>query len=146
MKKVLFTLIMAMMVVPFMNAKEIVTQDEKRLPTEARDFISRHFPESKVSYIKIDDEFILYKQYEVVLTNGVEIEFDSKGNWKEVDTKRQEVPANIIPLKIREYTNNNFANNFITKIERDRYGYEVELNNDLSLKFDKNGTFKRLDD
>ena len=34
----------------------------------------------------------------------------------------------------------------ITKIERDRKGYEVELNTDLTFKFDKNGKFRKADD
>lgn len=146
MKKVLAVLIMATMAVQLINAGEIVTQDEKKLPTEARNFISQHFSDAKISYIKIDDEFLQSKKYEVIMTNGMEIEFDSKGNWKEVDAKRNKVPADIIPVAVRDYVNGNFSNNFITKIEREKHGIEVELNNDLSVKFDRNGNFLRLDD
>ena len=40
---------------------------------------------------------------------------------------------------------NNFTNEFVTKIERDRKGYEVELNTDVSFKFDKQGKFRKAD-
>jgi len=146
MKKLLSVLVLALIAIQFVNAKEIVTQDEKKLPTEARNFITEHFPQIKISYIKIDDEFLQAKTYEAVLTNGVEIDFDSKGVWKEVDTKREQVPAAIIPTSIRNYVSTNFSSNIITKIERERNGFEVELDNDLTLEFDNNGTLKRIDD
>ncbi len=146
MKKILSVLVMAMMAIQFINAGEVVTLDEKRLPAEARSFINQHFSDLKISYIKIDSEFLQLKKYEVVLINGAEIEFDSKGNWIEVDTKRQQVPANIIPAAIKDYVSSNFSNNIITKIERERYGFDVELDNDLSVKFNKKGMFLRLDD
>ena len=87
------------------------------------------------------------KKYEVLLTNGIEIDFDGKGNWQEVDAKKGKVPATIIPSFVSNYLKtNNFTTEFVTKIERDRKGYEVELNTDLSFKFDKNGKFRKADD
>ena len=32
------------------------------------------------------------------------------------------------------------------KIDKERYGYEIELGNDLELKFDKNGKLLNIDD
>lgn len=87
------------------------------------------------------------KNYEVLLTNGTEIDFDGKGNWVEVDAKKGKVPATIIPAFVTDYLkNNNFKTEFVTKIERDRRGYEVELNTDISFKFDKKGNFRKADD
>ena len=146
MKKILFVLVVAMATLQFVQAGEVVTPDEQKLPDKARNFITQHFPQTKISYIKIDSELFRGKKYEVILTNGVEVDFNNKGEWTEVDCKREQVPVGIIPQSVKEYVNNNFSSNFITQIEQNKYGIEVELNNDLSIEFDRKGNFKRLDD
>lgn len=146
MKKILFVLLILATATIGINAGEVVTPDAQKLPAEAREFITKHFSDAKVSYIKIENEFLKGKSYEVVLTNGAELEFDAKGRWTEVDCKRVAVPAAIIPQKVKDYVKQHFASNFITQIEQGRRGLEVELDNDLSVEFDKNGNFKRLDD
>ena len=69
-----------------------------------------------------------------------------KGNWKEVDCKQDAIPVGFAPQLIYDYITANFPTNFISKISHNCHGYDVELNNDLELKFDKNGNFKRIDD
>lgn len=146
MKKVLSILVMAFLALQFVSAGDVVTKDAMRLPLTARNFINQYFSEPQVSYIKIDSEFLKGKKYEAVLTNGVEIDFDSKGEWYEIDCKRAAVPSSLVPEYVKTYVDVNFNGLFITQIERDRHGVEVELNNDLSLKFDKKGNLYKLDD
>ena len=62
--------------------------------------------------------------------------FDSKGDWTEVDGKRSEVPAFFIPKEIKKQVNEMFPGEKITKIEKDSRKYEVELTNDVKLKFE----------
>lgn len=81
-----------------------------------------------------------------MLTSGAEIDFNSKGEWYEVDTKRAALPASIVPAYISDYVKANFSNEYITKIEKDWYGLEVELTNDLNLKFNKKGDLREIDD
>ncbi len=146
MKKILSVLVMAIVAVQFAFAGDVITKDINQLPLSARNFINRHFTKPQVAHIKIDSE-VLSKKYEVLLTNGIEIDFDGKGNWQEVDAKKGKVPATIIPSFVSSYLKtNNFTTEFVTKIERDRKGYEVELNTDLTFKFDKNGKFRKADD
>jgi len=146
MKKFLSVVVMALLAIQFVAAREVVTKDEMQLPLTARNFINQHFTQPQISYIKIESELLKGKKYEVVLTNGTELDFDSKGEWTEIDCKRSAVPASIIPQYVKEYVNANFKENIITQMDRDRRGIEVELNNDLSLKFDKNGKLYKLDD
>jgi len=146
MKKILSIVVMALLAIQFVSAGDVVTKDEMQLPLAARNFINQHFTNPKISYIKIESELLKGKKYEAVLTSGVEIDFNSKGEWTDVDCKRGTVPASIIPEYIKEYVKTNFADNTITQIERDHRGIEVELNNDLSLKFDKKGKLRELDD
>ena len=146
MKKILSVLVMAIVAVQFAFAGDVITKDINQLPLSARNFINQHFNKPQVAHIKIDSE-VLSKKYEVLLTNGIEIDFDGKGNWQEVDAKKGKVPATIIPSFVSNYLKtNNFTTEFVTKIERDRKGYEVELNTDLTFKFDKNGKFRKADD
>ena len=87
-------------------------------------------------------------KYEVVLMDGTEIDFDSKGNWEEVSAKKgQVVPVSIIPgFAVNYLKSHNFVNEGVTKVERDRKGYEIELSTGLSFKFDKKGKFIKADD
>lgn len=146
MKKNLSLLVMAVVAVQFAFAGDVITKDINQLPLPARNFINRHFTNPQIAHIKIDSE-LMSKKYEVLLNNGTEIDFDSKGNWEDVDAKKGKIPATIVPSFVNDYLKaNNFTNEFITKIERDRKGYEVELNTGLSFKFDKKGKFRKADD
>jgi len=146
MKKILSIVVMALLAIQFVSATDVVTKDEMQLPLNARNFISQHFSTPQISYIKIESEFLKGKKFEAVLTSGIEIDFDSKGEWTDVDCKRAAVPASIVPEYVKQYVNTNFNGHIITQIERDRHGIEVELDNDLSVKFDKKGNLRRLDD
>ena len=84
----------------------------------------------------------------MLLTDGKEIEFDSKGNWEEVSARKvQVIPASIVPNFAVDYLKaHNVAAEGVTKVERDRKGYEVELSTGVSFKFDKKGKFVKADD
>lgn len=56
------------------------------------------------------------------------------------------VPAKLIPANIANYVNKNFKGATIVKIDKEHYGYEVELSNGLDLKFNCNGSFMMIDD
>lgn len=125
------------------QADEIITVD--RLPKVAQEFITTHFADSEVSYCKKDYEGASYT-YEVKFTNGYDLEFAKNGEWLDVDCNHQAVPEAIVPAAILSYVQAHFANCFIVEIQREARTYEVELNNDVQLVFDKNGNFKRIDD
>lgn len=145
MKKILSILVLAFVAVQFTFAGDVITKDAKQLPLVARNFINQYFTKPQISYIKIDNEF-LSKNYEVILTDRTEIDFDKKGNWKEVDCKKKAVPAALIPAYVTDYVNSIFPQQIITKIERDGNYLEVELANDSSLKFNKKGELVEMDD
>ncbi len=121
----------------------IITAD--RLPDAARSFINEYFAENTISYIK-KDRGLANISYEVVLQDGTEIEFDKSGNWDSIDCKRNAVPAGLVPDAISEYVQVNFPGQLIAKIDREAFGYEIELSSDLELKFDKNGKMLEIDD
>lgn len=146
MKNLLSILLLTLLSLQFACAKDIITQDEKRLPENARNFIEKFFPEAEISYIKIDKDILEPTKYEVLLTDRKEIQFDKNGNWTEIDCQKEAVPASVIPENVATYVKQHFPNEIITQIERKGRYTEIELGNDLSLKFNKNGKLVQLDD
>lgn len=146
MKKVLSILVLAIVAVQFAFAGDVITQDAKQLPLTARNFINQYFTKPQISHIKIDSEMLKSKKYEVLLTDRTELDFDSNGNWTEVDCHKAAVPAALVPAHVKAYMKTNFPREMVTKIKRERGGVEVEMGNDLSLKFNKKGNFVKMDD
>ena len=116
----------------------------EQLPAAAKTFIQKTFPGQTVSYAKID--FDGRKKYEVRLSNGTEVEFDKNGNWDKVDCNYSAVPASLVPTNIANYVKTHFAGAKVVKIDKERHGYDVELSNELELKFNKKGQLMNIDD
>ena len=117
---------------------------KEQLPAAAQTFIQKTFPGQTISYAKVDSDG--RKTYEVRLSNGTEVEFDKNGTWDKVDCNYSAVPANLVPANIATYVKSNFPGATIVKIDKERYGYDIELSNDLELKFNKSGQMLRVDD
>ena len=126
------------------SCKDVIITADK-LPATAQTFINEYFPDSSVSYAKKDKE-LTKTTYEVVLQDGSEIEFDSKGQWNKVDCKRNAVPAALVPSVIAECVQSSFPGQLIVKIDKEHFGYEIELLNGLELKFDKKAQLVNVDD
>ncbi|MCR5131380.1 MAG: PepSY-like domain-containing protein [Prevotella sp.] len=117
----------------------------EQLPSAAQSFIKKTFPGQKISYAQIDRDG-LTTNYEVRLDDGTEVTFNKKGKWDQVDCEKKPVPASLVPSGIMKYVKSKFPDTFIEKIDKERNGYEIELSNDLDLRFDKKGKLKGLDD
>lgn len=117
----------------------------EQLPAAAKTFIQKNFPGRTISYAQ-EDRDGLSKTYEARLDDGTEVKFDKKGNWDKVDCEMKAVPAALVPATIANYVKNSFPGAFVVKIDKERYGYEIELSNDLELKFDKRGNLMNIDD
>lgn len=117
-----------------------------QLPETAQSFIKNHFKNDTVSYVIKEEEYLVIDEYKVILSNGTKIEFNAKGNWKEVSYKSQGLNTSFISKNILNHINKAFPNTFIVKIEKKNWKYEVELSNGLELEFDLEGNFKKIDD
>ena len=147
MKKILSLLVLAIVAVQFSFAKDVITKDMNQLPLPARNFINGNFAKPQIAHIKIDKDMMESTKYEVLLMDGTEIDFDSKGNWEEVSAgKGHAVPASVVPSFAASYLKEHNFTEPVTKVERDRKGYEVELSTGVSFKFDKKGKFLKADD
>lgn len=112
-----------------------------QLPEAVKTFVGTNFQSQKIVYAEKEGN-----TYECLLENGTKIEFNKRGKWKAIDCKSNAVPAKFIPKTIQKYVGNNFANAKITKIEKEHYGHEVELSNDIDLRFNHKGILIGMDD
>lgn len=115
------------------------------LPKASKVFIQTYFNGQEISYAKMESEFF-DKSYEVFFVDGKKIEFDKKGAWETVDCRSAAVPAGVVPARLEEFVKKNHAGLFITKIDRDKYDYEIELNNGIEIKFDLKFNLMGYDD
>lgn len=104
----------------------------ERLPESARSMLNKNFPGAVPLVIKAEGN-----EYEVVFTSGESVEFDRKGNWKEVNCPNNSVPADIVPAEILNKINDIYPGVLVIKIERDRHGYDIRLNNTVELEFNR---------
>ena len=137
--KKLFVLLLGLMTLNVFAANDRPVTFQQ-LPQKAQQFINTHFSGVEFLSATVDDD------YEVYLANGTKVEFTLQGEWKEVKCPGSAVPAAIIPAAISKYVKANFPNTTIVKIDKKYGGYDVELNTDLELVFDKNGNFIGIDD
>lgn len=114
-----------------------------QVPSEIKDYVTTHFPKHSVIQSEIDMEG-LSKQYELILSEGIELEFNNKNQIVEIDGKSK-LPDNVIPKKIRQYILTNYPSNVITDWEIDGKNQQIGLDNDLDLEFKMNGDFIRID-
>lgn len=127
------------------SARNNYSHNPADLPNSAQTILKNNF-KAKVNHIKIEKDFGKIKEYDVVLTDGTEVTFDSHGNWKDIEVRQNaSVPASLVPKAITDYVKQNQKNVKITGIEKNRSGYEVELSNGVEMKFNPEGQFIRYD-
>lgn len=115
-------------------------------PACIQDFVNTHFNGIAIARIKKDIND--YDYYSARLANGFELEFSKDCEWLDVDCHRSAVPQTILdllPAEIMQYINANYSNRTVRSIDKERYGYEIELNGDIDLEFDLDGKFLRVD-
>lgn len=146
MKKLLVLLVMVFTLGITTSYADNYAHDGSVLPPAAQAVLKKNF-KADVSVVKIDKDFGMVKEYEVVLTDGTEISFDSKGNWEDVEVaKNKSVPAAFLLQPIRDYLAKNFKGVNVVGVDKNRRDIEVTLANGVELKFDNAGNFLRFDD
>jgi len=98
----------------------------------AKAFVEEHFPGQDIAYTEVDSEY-MSTRFEVHLNNGFELTFNEQGTWEKIDCHYAPVPEHLVPAVINDYVNVNFQGAFVTKIDKEHYGYEVELSNNVDL-------------
>lgn len=148
MKKLLFNLALlfsVMFVTASCEKEELI--DASNLPTVANTFLNDHFKDVKILSVTREKEALSGTEYQVLLNNGVEVKFDKNGNWTEVDARDNStaISTSFILVPIVDYVKDNYDDAGINSIDKEKYGFDVELTNGLDLVFDTDGKFVRID-
>lgn len=143
MKKLLMALMVAILSIGVVQARDKVEYNDASLPQMAKNTLKKNFKVG-VNHIKIDKGLLGDVDYDVVLKDGTEIEFDKDGNWTSVEAKGG-VPNSMVLPSILHYVKSNYGKSKIVQIDVNRNDYEVELSNGIELKFDRSGRFLRVD-
>ena len=112
-----------------------------QLPTQAQTLLKKHFADKVPLVVTVD-----WDDYKVMYQSGEKVEFDKKGNWKEFECKTSAVPTALIPEQIKTKVKTTFPGAVILKLDRDRRGYSVKLNNGMEIEFDKKFQVVEIDD
>lgn len=146
MKKLLLIFALFMGLTVSIQARDTYSRNITDLPQAAQVVLNKNF-KAGLSLIKIDKStFGTISDYEVILSDGTEIEFDRNGNWEKIETAYDKsVPSSMVPQPIRDYVKSNHKGSNIIGIEKDRKKIEIELNNGLDLEFTPSGEFIKYD-
>ena len=123
--------------------KEDVMIPAAELPEEVISFLDTHFSGIEVRSVIKDYDNSTY-EFEVYLSNGTRIELSRRGEWRNVENHLAGVPHSVIPNKILTYVAENYPDQMIIGIERDRQ-IDVELKGGVELVFSLSEEFVRFD-
>ena len=123
--------------------KEDVMIPAAELPSEVISFLDTHFSGIEVRSVIKDYDNSTY-EFEVYLSNGTRIELSRRGEWRNVENHLAGVPHSVIPNKILTYVAENYPDQMIIGIERDRE-IDVELKGGVELVFSLNEDFVKFD-
>lgn len=112
-----------------------------KLPSSAQTFLNTYFDNVDIISVTKDKD-----DYEVLLSNGYSVEFNTSGEWTDVDAPvGKTVPTGFYPAAIDTYISSAYSGSGINEISRIDRGYEVELLNGTDLYFSADGTYIGID-
>lgn len=136
MKRFLLTIVLAVIAASSIYADNDRAISFDRLPEAAKEFVETSFPDSRIAYVKKEVDFPEVK-YEVMLVDGVTIEFDRRGNWTDIECRYGNLDPSLVPEKIRNSAASLRPREKFRRISKDKKGYELKLRSGVELKFDR---------
>ena len=112
------------------------------LPADAINFVRQHFLVDHIASVWKDSDYN-DEEYTVIFRDGLEIEFNGNGDWKELKARHGKVPDHVVPEKILAHVRATFPFESIKGVSHNltKKRYEAELTNEQELKFDENFNF-----
>lgn len=119
--------------------------DPATLPAAIKTYISTNYPGTTITKAEKSAT-----EYEVRLSNGLKLEFNLDGTFKEISGGRRgaddgtQIDPATLPAAIKTYISTNYPTATIVKAEKSATEYEVTLSNALKLEFRLDGSFKEI--
>lgn len=105
------------------------------LPVNVIAFVQQNFPDKQITSIEKE---MTDNTIEVSLNDGTQIDFDDNGNWNAIYSQIDAVPSDVVPSAIMKIIDDNFPGTSVVEIDKEDYGYEVELPCGVFLHFNHN--------
>lgn len=133
-----------------LGAPEGENIEASALPQASRTTLNTYFNDATVTSAKRASSANIYGSiYTALLSNSFEIDFDENGLWTEIESEKNlAIPTRFLEDQLPEiqaYLEANYANNHVVEIERERFGFTIELNNGVDLVFDREQRFVGVD-
>lgn len=142
MKRLLLLMTACVFIFASCDKEKIVSSND--LPATSTSYINTHFAGQQILQV-VKERDDLKTTYKAFLSSGTKLEFNSKGEIFDIESN-EALPETVIPTAILTYVKDNYPTLFIKEWEVDNTTQDVKLSNGLTLEFDKNGTFLRIDD
>ena len=112
------------------------------LPADAINFVRQYFLVADITSVWKDTDYN-DEEYSVIFKDGLKVEFNGEGDWKEIKVHRGKVPDHVVPEKILAHVRATFPFESIKEVSRNltKKRYKAELTDDQELKFDENFNF-----
>ena len=117
----------------------------ENLPEKAQKFVKTWFPDEKLAFAKQETDF-MEVSYEVMFVTGTKVEFNSTGEWTEVNCRYSTLKLELVPSQIVSSVSQMYPDVKFVKIEKNYRGYEVELTNGLELTYNQAFELVDIDD
>ena len=132
----LVLLFMAMMQNALANGPATLGEKAK-FPSACRMFILKHFPETEIAHIELENGLFQSKCYHVILTNGIDIHFrQSNGKWIQIKGKPGTISEKIFPDHLIKYLQDFYPDSRIVIATKEDRNYKIKLSNETELAFD----------
>lgn len=97
------------------------------LPADAINFVRQHFLVDHIASVWKDTDYN-DEEYTVIFRDGLEIEFNGNGDWKELKARHGKVPDHIVPEKILAHVSATFPFESIKEVSRNLTKRDIKLN------------------
>jgi hypothetical protein len=126
------------------------TIEASALPQASRTTLNTYFNDATITSARRSGSANIYGSiYKALLSNGFEIDFDKDGLWTEVESEKNlPIPSKFFEDQLPEiqaYIEANYARSHVVEIEREQFGFTVELDNGIDLVFDREQRFIGID-
>ena len=134
--KQVFLLLGVAALLSFSASAERVQVKPDKIPYLAKNQLKAYFPQAQVAEATKEKSKIK-NNYEVLLDDGTQLEFDKDGNWLFVDLQGRPVPQRMIPGQVLNYLNGQFEGSTVVKMIKDKdRNLTVFLQDGTQITFD----------
>ena len=115
----------------------------QNLPEMVKSAILKNYSDSLVQYVTWQ-KALGKDEYDFLMEDGTKIQYLENGQLHKIKCQNG-IPDELVPDPILRCVRETFPHAVITQFKNDRLNQYVELNNEMTLVFNRRGDFLRID-